>query len=256
MKITVLGAAGGEAPGQNLTGFLIDEALLVDAGTIGTKLEIAEQRKIKNVLITHAHLDHIHALPFLLDNLIGRVDGPVNIYGHPDVLAAIHKNIFNNQIWPDFSALPSEEKPIMKFCPLQIGQSVQLDGYTIESVRVNHSFAALAYIISTESGSVVFSGDTGPVSDLWKKVGQLKKIHAVFIECSFSRRQQEMAKMTCHLCTADIDNELAKTGRKTEFPVYLYHLKPEYTQEIIAEAQALNSLQLKVAKSGDVLLFS
>lgn len=256
MQITVLGAAGGQAPGQSLTGFLIDDALLLDAGTIGAQLDLASQRKIKHVLITHAHLDHVNALPFLLDNLIGRVPGPVIAYGLPEVLQALTENIFNNKIWPDFLALPTPEEPILKLQPITPGQAFSINGYSITPVRVNHSFAAAAYLISNHSGTVIFTGDTGPVDELWQAVGGLKKIHALFMECSFPQGQQAMAKMTKHLSTADIADEVAKTGRGEDMPVYLYHCKPEYCEEIASQAQGLNPLQVRMVSSGEVFDFS
>jgi ribonuclease BN (tRNA processing enzyme) len=255
MNIKVLGAAGGEAPGQHLTGFLIDEEILLDAGTIGLKLDVEQQRKIQHVMLTHAHLDHVYALPFLLDNLIGRIDGQVNVYGHPEVLNAVQTHIFNNQIWPDFSNLPTPEKPIMKLRPLTPGTSFSVGEYTIESVAVKHSFAALAYIIHGPSGCVLFSGDTAPVDELWQTVKTKEKVQAIFIECSFSNSAQDMAKLTNHLCTQDVTAEIAKTGREAEIPVYLYHLKPAYLADITKEAQALKSIQVKIAKSGDEFSF-
>lgn len=255
MNIKVLGAAGGEAPGQHLTGFLIDEEILLDAGTVGAQLKLGQQRKIKHVLLTHAHLDHVHALPFLLDNLIGHVEGPVHIYGHSKVLEALHQHIFNNQIWPDFSVLPVAENPIMKFQPLTSGQSFALGQYTVEPVSVKHSFAAFAYIIHGQNGCVIFSGDTAPVDNLWQKVKALEHIRAIFIECSFSNRQQETAKITNHLCTSDVAKEIAKTGREADLSVYLYHVKPAYVSEVATEAQALNPMRVKITKSGDEFTF-
>ncbi|MCD4814432.1 3',5'-cyclic-nucleotide phosphodiesterase [bacterium] len=255
MKITVLGASGGEAPGHNLTGFLIDNTMLVDAGTIGSKLGLEQQKDISDVLITHAHLDHIHSLPFLLDNLIGRISGPVNVYGLSQVLETIQKNIFNNKIWPDFTVLPTPENPILRFNPLVANQLLKINGYTVEPIAVDHSFAALGYIISDENGSVAFTGDTGPTLDLWKKLSQKRKIHAIFMECSFSDEQKDLARMTKHLATGDIPTEVAKTGRSGEMPVYLYHLKPQFAQIISEEVTQMEQLKIHIAKSGDEFHF-
>ncbi|MBN1594709.1 3',5'-cyclic-nucleotide phosphodiesterase [candidate division FCPU426 bacterium] len=255
MKIKVLGASGGEAPGEQLTAFLIDDDILLDAGTAGAKLTVSEQRKIRHVLLTHAHLDHIHALPFLLDNCIGRIAGPVVVYGHAEVIEALQKHIFNNRIWPDFSVLPTEDGPILQYRIVEGNRPFQVGEYTVEPVLVSHSFVAFAYIISNTGGSVVFTGDTGPVQELWAKVAVLPKVHAVFMECSFSNRAQDLAKMTSHLCTADVGGEMSKTGREQDVPVYLYHLKPEYAEEIRREAEALNPLRAQVACSGDEHLF-
>lgn len=253
MDITVLGSAGGEAPGSNLTGFRIGQQLLLDAGTIGMKLSLDEQIHIKHVLLTHAHLDHIHALPFLLDNLIGRTEESVKVYSSPEILSAVKEHLFNGAIWPDFTVLPTPDNPIVTFCPIEPDQILQLDGYTIEAVPVKHSFAALAYIISNHESSVVFSGDTGPVDHLWDRVKSMKKLKALFVECSFPERLQDLAALTNHLCINDIPKELAKVGLSDQVPVFLYHLKPAFIDEISREAQRIEKYNVMIAKTGDII---
>ena len=69
MKLRVLGPYGGELPGCFLSGFLLDESVLIDAGTISLVLDQKEQLKIEHVLISHPHLDHIAALPHMAVNV-------------------------------------------------------------------------------------------------------------------------------------------------------------------------------------------
>lgn len=253
MNITILGSSGGEVPGQTLTGFKIDQSLLLDAGTIGQALTIDQQLEIRHVLITHAHLDHIHALPFLLDNLIGRVATPVQVYSSPEIIAALKTHIFNNVIWPDFTALPTPEQPVLTFCPIQPNRAFQIEHYTVRAVQVDHSFEALAYLISDANGTVVFSGDTGPVEALWETVKSLDDIKAIFLECSFAAKMADMAKLTHHLCTADITAELNKANVSDNCPVYLYHLKPSHRVDIIAETKNLQPYRVMIGTAGSCI---
>jgi ribonuclease BN (tRNA processing enzyme) len=253
MEITVLGSSGGEVLGSALTGFRIGTDMLLDAGTIGLKMSLAEQRQIRHVLLTHAHLDHVHALPFLLDNLIGRIPEPVLVYGLPEVLETVHTHIFNGKIWPDFSILPLAEQPILKFFPVEPGRVFSINGYSVEAVRMNHSVPSAAYMMTGPSGTVVFTGDTGPTETLWQRLGQVQDLRALFMECSFSGAQQAMAVRTRHLTPADLLPEIRKTGKEPDFPVFLYHLKPEYAEAIATEAAALAPFRVSVAKSGDVI---
>lgn len=253
MNIKILGTAGGEAPGLSLTGFKIDDTLILDAGTIGQRLTFEEQMKIKHVLITHAHLDHIHALPFFLDNLIGRVQTPVKVYSSAAIIDVIKTNIFNNKIWPDFTVLPTPEHPILEFCPIEPGEIFHIDHYQVQAIEVNHSFMALAYIIRDQSGAVVFTGDTGPVDELWQIVKSTEQLKAVFMECSFPSQMRELAGITSHLCTSDIIDELQKARVSDNVQVYLYHLKPAYTVEIMAEANELQPYAVKVAMPGNLI---
>lgn len=255
MEITVLGSAGGEAPGQRLTGFRIGEDLLLDAGTIGLQLSLEDQRKIRSVAITHAHLDHIHALPFLLDNLIGRVPAPVTVYGLPEVLETIRQHILNGKVWPDFSILPSPENPVLKFHPVHPGQPVEAGEYLLEAVATSHSVASAGFLINAKGRTAAFTGDTGPTEKFWQRLKHCGGLAALFMECSFPRSQQAMADLTHHLSTEGVLGELEKLG-KPEIPVFLYHLKPEFFDQIAAEAEAIPNWRLAVARPGDVIRVS
>ena len=70
MKIRVIGCSGAELPGHNAPGFLLDDEIIFDAGSITSVLTAKEQLRIKHIFITHAHLDHIRSIPFLADNII------------------------------------------------------------------------------------------------------------------------------------------------------------------------------------------
>ena len=69
MKIKVLGSYGSEGPGQRPSALLVDDRVLVDAGTVGGALSVAEQVEIEHALISHAHFDHTVGLCFLTDTL-------------------------------------------------------------------------------------------------------------------------------------------------------------------------------------------
>jgi len=235
--IRVLGAGGGQSPGQDLTGFLLGREVLLDAGTIGLQLTLDEQRQIRHVLLTHGHLDHHHALPFLLDNLIGRVPGSVNIYCLPEVMESLRRHIFNGAIWPDFTRLPTPEAPIANLRPITPGQPFSAGDFTVEAVRVEHSVPAVAYILRNAAGSVVFSGDTGPTEALWQRLRHFSDLRAIFLETSFPAAQSELSALTRHLNTEDVRREVAKIGLSRPVPLYLYHLKPEYAGDIAREAE-------------------
>src|SRR5438034_876623 len=69
MKIRVLGAYGAEGLGQRPTSFLVNDRILIDAGTVGGALTMPEQTHIEHALITHSHLDHVAGLAFLTETL-------------------------------------------------------------------------------------------------------------------------------------------------------------------------------------------
>jgi ribonuclease BN (tRNA processing enzyme) len=253
MEITVLGSAGGQAPGQDLTGFRIGLHMLLDAGTAGLKLTLAEQRLIQQVLITHSHLDHISALPFLLDNLIGRIEAGVDIFGAPETMEALHRHIFNGVIWPDFTVLPKPDAPVMRLHAVTPGEPFFVGPYTVEAIPVSHTVPTLAYCIQATDGTVVFTGDTGPTDALWKRVSQMKDLKAIFMEASFPASHIDLAGRTRHLCVEDIGRELAKIGHAPGVPVYLYHIKPEFLDVIRREVEHLAPWKIRLAVPGEVI---
>src|SRR4051812_49231182 len=103
MKVRVLGCSGAIAKDCRTTSFLVDTDVLVDAGTGVGDLSLDEMRGIDHVLLTHSHLDHIAALPLMIDAIAAQRSSPVRIYALAGTIAAIKAHIFNNVIWPDFS---------------------------------------------------------------------------------------------------------------------------------------------------------
>ena len=69
MKVRVLGAFGSEALGQRPSAFLINDKVLIDAGTVTGALTVPEQLDIEHAVISHSHLDHIAGLVYLTETL-------------------------------------------------------------------------------------------------------------------------------------------------------------------------------------------
>ena len=107
MKVRVLGCSGGVSKGVATTSFLIDDDILIDAGTGVCNLTLAEMRKLRSIFITHSHLDHIASIPLLADTLFnGLIGNPLQVYAQRSTIKALRDHVFNWSIWPDFSALP------------------------------------------------------------------------------------------------------------------------------------------------------
>ncbi|MBP2678344.1 MAG: beta-lactamase domain protein [Deltaproteobacteria bacterium] len=168
MIIKVLGAAGSEVPGHNCPAFLVDETFLLDAGTVALALNIREERTLRWILLSHAHLDHIKGIPFLLDNLVSRSTGnTVTVLGGKDVLGDLKKNIFNDRIWPDFARIPSPGQPSLRYKILGTARPYEIDGYTITMEKVDHTVPAYGYIVEDpEETAIAYTGDRSPTA--WK----------------------------------------------------------------------------------------
>lgn len=248
MNLRVIGSSGGEFPGHNPPAFLIDEQFLLDAGTIGAFLNEASQWKIRNILITHAHLDHIKGIPFLADNLvIKNKEHSVNIISIQSVLAALKKNLLNNRIWPDFTIISAASRPVLLLKAISPGKPFRIIGYTITAYKVNHSVPAVGYIIEDSKGKrLLYTGDTGPTETIWKAP---KVIDCAIIEVSFPNRLEKMAKKTGHLTPKLLIREVKKMAF---FPkrIFITHPKPLYLKQIRQEIKDLSLKNVTILKDG------
>ena len=195
MKIRVLGCSGAIAAGCRTTSFLIDDVLLVDAGTGVGDLTLDEMARIDDVLLTHSHLDHIAALPLMADAIGGlRPPGrPIRVHALAGTLNALRTHLFNDVIWPDFTRLPSPGAPFITLHPVEVGQVFTVAGgaLQVEVLPAVHTVPAVGYAVATATQSAaptaaastavddaspwwVFTGDTGRNPAFWKRIATMK----------------------------------------------------------------------------------
>jgi cAMP phosphodiesterase len=254
MKIKVLGCAGAEFPGHNTPGFLLDNEIVFDAGSLTGVLDEKAQSKIKHIFITHAHLDHIRSIPFLGDNIVvGKKTHRINILSIPPVLNTIKKHLFNSNIWPDFTIIPDRDKAILNLIELKVGRSTNVNNYTITPYKVNHTVPAVGYLVEDEKGRRFFyTGDTGPSTETWKKIGN-KKIHCLIIDVSFPNGMGFMAISTGHLTPYLLKEEIPKIRQRPD-RIYITHPKPQYARTIQVELDRLGMKNVKMLKDGETIL--
>lgn len=256
MKFRVLGCSGGIGLNARTTSFLVDDDVLIDAGTGVEDLSIEELALIDHVFLTHSHLDHIAALPLLVDSVGNRRSKPLTVYALADTILALKTHIFNWVIWPDFTEIPHYDAPWMKFCPIQVGTVTELAGKTenraIKSLAANHTVPALAYHLRSPKGSIIYSGDNVPTDDFWSQVNGVSDLKALIIETAFSNREQDLATTSKHLYPILLGTELEKL--RVEPQVYVTHLKPADRQLIENEIQAwAGRFNPKMLQRGDVI---
>ncbi|MDP1769677.1 MAG: 3',5'-cyclic-nucleotide phosphodiesterase [Nitrospirota bacterium] len=242
MKIRVLGCHGSDQllheNGRTLQcqpcAFLINDTVLLDAGTIGSRLTLPEQLKISHVLLSHLHFDHIRGLPTLADNLVGEPEASLIVAGIPEVLDGLGTHIFNSTVYPDFFRLPSPDRPVFVPRPLKSGEEWKVCGLSIVPIRVNHVVPTVGFLISDERTTIVYSGDTYQTEDLWHAASSKSNLSAAFIEVSYPNNQAALAQMAKHLTPELMGGEFRKIGRP-DVPVYAYHMKPRFRSTIEAE---------------------
>lgn len=225
IKLRVLGCSGGIG-GQHLrtTSLLVDDDILVDAGTGVGDLSIAALARIDHVFLTHTHLDHIACLPLMIDSVADRRSKPLTVYGTQAVLNILKAHVLNWLVWPDFAEVPSADNPFMRYQPIELLQPVTLDGRTITALPVDHTIPAVAYRLDSGGSSLVFSGDTGPCDAFWQAVNGIDNLRHLIIECAFPDREERLALLSKHLCPSMLSTELRKLERPCE--IHITHLKP------------------------------
>ena len=236
MKIRVLGCSGAIAKGCRTTSFLIDDDVLIDAGTGVGDLTLEEMQKIDHVFLTHSHLDHVAALPLMVDAIAAKRSTPIQIHALQQTIAALQAHIFNDAIWPDFSRIPTPEAPFITFHILEAGQTLSLANKFIEVLTAVHTVPAVGYAVTAGKGCWVFTGDTEVNPALWRRINQLD-VAMLVIETAFSNKERELAKRSLHLSPVVLASELDFIDKSKNYPIYITHTKPAETELIMAEIQ-------------------
>lgn len=242
MKVRVLGCSGAIAKDCRTTSFLIDADVLIDAGTGLGDLTLDQMCGIEHVLLTHSHLDHVLALPLMVDATAARRTTPVRVHALAGTIAALKAHIFNDVIWPDFSRIPTPEAPFISFHEIQVGQTLQLGGKLIEVLPAVHTVPAVGYALTEGNGCWVFTGDTERNPAFWARLNQLNVVMLV-IETAFSNREKELARRSLHLSPSVLADELDCIERGHRYPIYITHTKPAETELIMAEIQRFDETQ-------------
>jgi len=251
MKIQVLGCYGSEYPGYRTSSLLINGLIALDAGSMTTGLTMAQQSRIKHILLSHAHLDHILDIGFLADNIIGKIAQPVEIVGTATVIDNVMKHVLNNRIWPDFTRIPTAHNPVLKVKKIKQRVPYKIAGLTIKAVPVRHTVPTWGFLVREPGvGTIVYSGDTGPTREIWNAANKAGDLRAAFIEVSFPSRLQELADKSGHLTPRGLAAELEKIKDGDRVPVYLYHMKPLYLKEIGKEIKQLGLRNVSLLEAG------
>lgn len=246
MRLKVLGAYGASDASHNLTGYLIDDRIAVDAGTLTSKLTYAQQARIECVFITHAHADHIRDLPHLIHNRFSQNAPPLIVVAARDVMEQLRSHVFNDVVWPDFGRFISPEtgKPAIEYRALQPGRRWQHNDFALTAHRVDHLVPASGVLVETSEQSIAFTGDTGPTRDFWKKIGSASGLVAVISEASFPNEQKQLAIDSGHLTPEMFGDEIRKLD--ADVPVYASHRKIPFERSIESEIRNIRDRRARI----------
>ncbi len=236
---------------QRLTCFLIDDCVAVDAGSIALALPNDRRSRVKDIIVTHPHMDHIATLPIFIDDLYPSLQEPMRIYATEEVIDLLERDVFNWNVYPRFSDLKNDYGPVMEYVPIPIGTPFSVAHLTVVAVPVNHIVPTVGLVVSDSQTSVAFSSDTAETDEFWKIVNQMKDLDALLIETSFPNRMAKLAHVSRHFTPASLDQELKKLTHNG-MDIMAVHLKPSYRDEIVEQLKALNIPKLSVMEPGRV----
>lgn len=239
---------------QHLSCFVIDDRIAIDAGSLAMATSDAQKENIRDVVLTHAHLDHVAGLPLFIDDLFAVLKQPVCVYAEPQIIETLEQNVFNWTVYPRFSELKNEFGNVLRYKPFQAGEDFQVAHLKIKPLAVNHKVPSFGFIISDSKTKIAITGDTAETDSFWDSLNNEEHLDALLIECAFPAHLKELACSSHHLTPKLLDNELTKFRHKN-CPVYAINLKPMYYQQIKCELEILKIKNLEVLQVGRVYEF-
>lgn len=243
MHIRVLGCSGSIAAGCRTTAFLLDDDVLIDAGTGVGDLTLDELARIDHILLSHSHLDHVLGVPLLADSVMRRREGrePITVHALAATLDALRTHLFNGAIWPDFTRLPTAERPILALRPFATGDVLRLGARRVEVLPALHTVPAVGFAVQgphDAAGAWIYTGDTASNPALWRRLRALD-VRSLVIETAFRDDEHALAAVSRHLHPAALGRELQQLAAGVQ--VYVTHIKPGELDTVMGEIAALGT---------------
>jgi ribonuclease BN (tRNA processing enzyme) len=236
---------------QRLTCYLIDDCVAIDAGSLALSLSDEQRNTVRDIIVTHPHMDHIASLPIYIDDLFGFLESPIRIHATAEVINLLERDVFNWTVYPRFSELKNERGPVMQYVPFQVGVEFQVAHLKITAVNVNHIVPTVGMIVSDGEKTIAFSSDTAETEDFWKLVNATPHLDALLIEASFPNAMAELAETSRHFTPESLNRELRKLEHNG-LDILTVHLKPAYRETVARELKALSIPKLEIMETGRI----
>jgi ribonuclease BN (tRNA processing enzyme) len=248
MKVTLLPSALGAAPLQYLTTLLVNDAVAIDAGSLGLWGTPAEQARVGHVFLTHAHIDHVGSLPIFLENVSDESTNCPIVYAPQPVLDMVRQDILNDRLFPDFVRISRDGPPLVRLEPVTPGRPTMVGGLTITAAEVDHVVPTVGYLVDDGASAFLFVTDTGPTEAVWILANECPRLKGVILELTFPNHQAALAAAAKHLTPQQFAGEVRKL--RTEVPVYAIHLKARFREQLLGELAALGLSRVRVLEPG------
>lgn len=238
---------------QHLACFVVDNLIAFDAGSLAISTTAEQKKHIRDVVISHAHLDHIAGLPLYIDDLFATIKRPIQIYATAEVIEILERDIFNWSIYPRFSELRNDYGVVLEYRPFETEKVFSVKHLKINAIGVNHKVPSVGFIVSDGNSTFALTNDTAEMNRFWEVVNEEKQLSALLVECAFPNELNILACSSHHLTPKVLEKELAKL--KQNCPIYVVNIKPMYVEKVTRQIAELEIENLKVLEVGKIYNF-
>lgn len=236
---------------QHLLTMVIDDRVAIDAGCLAFSCSEVQRQQIRDIVLTHPHLDHIASLPMFIDDLFATLTEPIRIHATLEMIDILERDVFNWAIYPRFSELTNENGRVAEYREFVRGSSFEVAHLSLKCIAVNHKVSANGYIVSDGSSSIAITGDTGATDEIWRVCDETKGLKALFVECAFPNEFGDLADASHHLTPNKLSVELSKLSNYSG-PIYVINIKPMYRDRVVAQLEELAIDRVEILDIGRV----
>lgn len=254
MMIRFLGTHNAESKDTRLVSILIDDVLAVDAGSLVSELTFPEQKKVKAILLSHGHYDHIRAVPAFAFN---NSDRTTKVIATARTLEILSSHLIDGVVYPKFTSEASFlQKATINLVPLELFKSHNIEGHQVTALPVHHNLDGVGFQITSRDGrSIFYTGDTGPgLSSVWSKISP----QLIVTDLTWPNSLADAAKDAGHLCPQMLREELIEFRQVNGYlpKVVAVHTSPQHDSEIekeVGEVARVLGTTIDIAHEGDKL---
>jgi ribonuclease BN (tRNA processing enzyme) len=240
---------GRSRPEQRLTCYVVDDRVAIDAGSLALALSDAQRDAVRDVVVTHPHMDHVATLPIFVDDLFSQLDAPIRVHATDEVCEMLRGDLFNGTLYPRFHELENERGRVLDFVPFETGQEFGVAHLRLTAVPVHHAVPTVGLVVRDDEATVAFSSDTSQTEEFWRALDSLPRLDALFVEASFPNSMRELARVSGHLTPETLAVELSKLSRAPS-AIFVVHIKPSFRETILSELEALKIANLRAMEPG------
>ncbi len=251
---STFGQDGSASPGQHLTCFIIDGRVAIDAGSLGMAATPEHRENVRDVVLTHAHLDHIAGLPLFIDDLFSFLKEPIRIHAAPSVIEVLERDVFNWDVYPRFSELTNDNGPVIEYVPFPASSEFSAAHLSVRAIGVNHKVPSVGFVVSDGKAKIAITGDTAEMDIFWSEIAEEEDLSALLVECAFPNEMADLAQVSHHLTPERLAGELEKFGDRN-CPVYCVNIKPMFRETVIKQLAELSGTGPEILEVGRIYEF-